>query len=164
MLTTTLLAAAEEPTRGWGGPIALGIAIAIYIAGATIHYNYRERRGLPSPTGEGDTDFGVNPQVTVVSDTDDTSRDTTGWWGRIVERDGRRVRAAGPPPDRDEAVHLDLVDEEPETIEDAIGRMLDRGCPYAEIVRQVMDEFEVSEATAKRRIRDVRAERIAAAS
>ncbi|MFI6160407.1 hypothetical protein ACIA59_10705 [Micromonospora haikouensis] len=171
MLTTTmlLLAADAEPTRGWGGPIALVLVVAVYVAGATIHAHFRTREN-PSPTGDGDTDSGVNPQVTEVSDTADTDRDT-GWWGRIVEVGGRRVRATDAPrPDRDADVDLDLEDDdegeqdEPETIEDVIGKMLDRGHQYAEIVRQVMDEFEVSEATAKRRIRDVRAERIAAAS
>ncbi|MFF0721360.1 hypothetical protein [Micromonospora sp. NPDC003816] len=158
------LAAAAEATRGWGGPVALLVVAVLYIAGATIHYGWLEKRGaLPSPADDGDIDSGVKPQVSEVSDTDDTGRDT-GWWGRIVERDGRRVRAAEPAQERDEELDLELVDEEPATPEDVIGRMLDRGHPYAEIVRQVMDEFEVSEATAKRRIRDVRAERIAAAS
>ncbi|WP_431892634.1 hypothetical protein [Micromonospora haikouensis] len=169
MLTTITLAAAEEPARGWGGPIALAIVAAVYIAGATIHHHLRSRED-PSPTGEGDTGSGVKPQVTQVSDTSDTDRDT-GWWGRIVEVGGRRVRATDAPrPARDADVDLDLEDdeegedEEPESIEDVIGKMLDRGHQYAEIVRHVMEEFEVSEATAKRRIRDVRAERIAAAS
>ncbi|TDC42101.1 hypothetical protein [Micromonospora sp. KC213] len=169
MLTTTIAAAAaDEPSRGWGGPIALGVVIIIYITGATLHDWYRRSRGLPSPTDDVDTDAGVNAQVSAVSDTDDTDRDT-GWWGRIVEVGGRRVRAAETRllEVRDAEVDLDLdgtEPEEPETIEDVIGTMLDRGHAYAEIVRLVMEEFEVSEATAKRRIRDVRAERIAAAS
>ncbi|WP_431895899.1 hypothetical protein [Micromonospora haikouensis] len=177
MLTTTVLlaAAAEEPARGWGGPIALAAVAAVYIAGATLHHHFRTRED-PSPTGEGDSGSGVKPQVTQVSDTSDTDRDT-GWWGRIVEVGGRRVRTAdGPAPTRDTDVDLDLdgddaegeedegEEDEAESIEDVIGKMLDRGHQYAEIVRQVMEEFEVSEATAKRRIRDVRAERIAAAS
>lgn len=76
------------------------------------------------------------------------------------------MRAAGPARDANEDVDLDGEGEpeEPATIEEVVGAMLDRGHPYAEIVRSIMDEFEVSEATAKRRIRDVRAERIAAAS
>ncbi|WP_036374345.1 PqqD family protein [Micromonospora sp. ATCC 39149] len=171
MLTTITLAAADEPTRGWGGPIALAIVAAAYIAGATLHDWWRRTRQDPSPTGDGDTESGVKPQVTQVSDTSDTDRDT-GWWGRIVEVGGRRVRTAdGPEPTRDTDVDLDLdgddaedEEDEAESIEDVIGKMLDRGHPYAEIVRSIMEEFEVSEATAKRRIRDVRAERIAAAS
>jgi hypothetical protein len=155
--------AAESSSRGWGGPIALLVAVAAFTLFIGLHWLWKQHRGLPSPTGRGDTEPGVNPQFNAVSDTDDTDRDTS-WWGRIIEQDGRRVRAAGPPPERDEELDLDLVDEEPETAEDVIGRMLDRGHPYVEIVRAVMDEFEVSEATAKRRIRDVRAERIAQAS
>ncbi|MCX4470433.1 PqqD family protein [Micromonospora sp. NBC_01655] len=168
LTTTTLLAAAEEPSRGWGGPIALAIVAAVYIAGATIHHHVRSRQD-PSPTGEGDTGVSVKPQVSTVSDTDDTDRDTD-WWGGIAEVGGRRIRVYGPAPTagREADVDLDQDDEEeedePETIEAVIGKMLDRGHQYAEIVRHVMEEFEVSEATAKRRIREVRAERIAAAS
>ena len=138
-------AATTEPHRGWGGPVAILIAVAAFIAFATLHDVWMRRRDLPSPTGE-----------------DDTDRDTTPWWGRIIERDGRRVRAAEPAGDADEDVESEP--EEPATIEEVVGMMLDRGHPYAEIVRSIMEEFEVSEATAKRRIRDVRAERIAAAS
>ncbi|MEU4777454.1 hypothetical protein [Micromonospora sp. NPDC023633] len=169
MLTTTLLAAAEEPQRGWGGPIALGIVVVVWIAGATLHDWWMRTRGLPSPTEGDDPDISVNAQVSAVSDTDDTGRDT-GWWGRLITLpDGRRVRSIAPaavPVDEEEDLDLDGAqdEEEPATIEDVIGTMLDRGHPYATVVRHVMDEFEVSEATAKRRIRDVRAERIAAAS
>lgn len=160
------LAEAAQSQRGWGGPVALLIAVVAFLAFAGLHYAWHERRGLPSPTEDGDTDTGVNTQVSEVSDTDDTDHDT-GWWGRIVEVGGRRVRAGGPAP-RDPVVDValdedDEPEEEPATIEEVVATMLDRGHPYAEIVRHVMDEFEVSEATAKRRIRDVRAERIAAA-
>ncbi|MEU5945151.1 hypothetical protein ABZ793_06260 [Micromonospora sp. NPDC047465] len=168
MLTTMTLAAAEEPSRGWGGPIALGLVLAVYIAGATLHDWWMRTRGLPSPTDGDDPGVSVNPQVSAVSDTDDTGRDT-GWWGRLITLpDGRRVRSTAPAALVDEELDLDLDgaqdEEEPATIEDVVGTMLDRGHPYAEIVRAIMEEFEVSEATAKRRIRDVRAERIAAAS
>ncbi|GIJ42631.1 hypothetical protein Vwe01_59560 [Micromonospora andamanensis] len=158
-----LTLAAETSSRGWGGPVALLVAVGAFVLFIGLHWLWMQHRGIPSPSGRGDTGSGVKPQVSSVSDTDDTDRDT-GWWGRIVERDGRRVRATAPPPNRDDEVDLDLVDEEPESIEDAVGRMLDQGHPYMEIVRQVMDEFDVSEATAKRAIRDVRAERIAQAS
>ncbi|MFY1658590.1 hypothetical protein [Micromonospora sp. WMMD1274] len=159
MLTTTIAAAAtEEPGRGWGGPIALAIVAAIYIAGATLHYMWRERRGLPSPTDEDDTGTGVNAQVSAVSDTDDTDRDT-GWWGRIVEHRGRRIRVDELPRDHD--VDLDLADpgSAPETLETAVDRMDRQGVQYMDIVRRVMEVYGVSEATAKRRIREVRAVR-----
>ncbi|RGC68408.1 hypothetical protein C5N14_13560 [Micromonospora sp. MW-13] len=164
MLTTTaLLAAAEEPSRGWGGPVALAIVAAVYIAGATIHHHVRSRQD-PSPTGEGDTGVSVKPQVSTVSDTDDTDRDTD-WWGGIAEVGGRRIRVYGPAPTagREADVDLDLdgddEQDEPETIEDVIDRLDFRGVPYAEIVATVMGEFRVSESTAKRRIRDARAAR-----
>ncbi|MEU4594386.1 hypothetical protein [Micromonospora aurantiaca (nom. illeg.)] len=160
MLTTTIAAAAaEEPARGWGGPIALAIVAVVYIAGATLHYGWRERRGLPSPAEDGDTDTGVNAQVSPVSDTDDTDRDTKPWWGEIIDRHGRRVRVSTEPGPRDEDVDVDLggEDEEEPTVEDVIVRLERQGLPYMEIVRHLMDGFEVSEATAKRRIREVRA-------
>ncbi|RLK13341.1 hypothetical protein DER29_4359 [Micromonospora sp. M71_S20] len=170
MLTSTaLLAAAEEPSRGWGGPIALGLVLAVYITGATLHDWWLRTHEAPSPTEEDDPGVSDPAQVSAVSDTDDTDRDTGGWWGRLITLpDGRRVRSTAPTAPVDEELDLDLDGdqdkEEPATIEDVIGTMLDRGHQYAEIVRHVMEEFEVSEATAKRRIRDVRAERIAAAS
>lgn len=158
MLTTLTIAAAAEPSRGWGGPIALGIVAAIYVAGATLHHHFRE----PRSPAEGDTPgVRVNTQVSAVSDTDDTDADT-GWWGRIVERNGRRVRAAGPPAeDVDEELDLDL--EGAETMEDAIVRLEGQGSSYMEIVRHLVDEHRVSESTAKRAIRTVRAERANAA-
>ncbi|WKU03766.1 hypothetical protein [Micromonospora sp. HUAS LYJ1] len=166
--TVLLAAAADEPTRGWGGPIALGIVGVIYVTAVTLHDRWLRRD--PSPTEGGDPDTGVNAQVSAVSDTDDTTRDT-GWWGRIVEVDGRRVRAGErKPAPADPEVDVDLDDvaedepEEQETVEEVIGTMLDRGHGYADIVRTIQEEFDISEATAKRRIRDVRAERIAAAS
>lgn len=150
--------AAQEPQRGWGGPVALLIAVAAFIALATLHDAWMRRRGLPSPTEGDDPDDGVNPQVGSVSDTSDTAGDP-GWWGRIVERGGRRVRVAAPPADDD----VDLaLDDEPETLEEAVARLDAEGVPYAEIVRRVMADFRVSESTAKRRIRDSREARSAA--
>lgn len=155
------LAATQEPARGWGGPVAILIAVAIFIAFAALHYTWQERRGLPSPTEEDAPDTGVNSQVSVVSDTDDTGRDTS-WWGRIVERDGRRVRIDERAP-RDEELDLALEeDEQAETLEEAVDRMDRQGIAYAEIVRTVMATYRVSESTAKRRIRDSREARAAA--
>ncbi|WP_416902777.1 hypothetical protein [Micromonospora echinospora] len=160
----TVIAAADEPSRGWGGPIALLIVVIVYVTGATIHAHFMPDED-PSPTERGARGVSVKQQVRAVSDTDDTTPDTD-WWGRIVNIGGRRVRVYDQPAadgEVDVALDDDEADEE-ETIEDVIAGMLDRGHQYAEIVRHVMEEFEVSEATAKRRIRDVRAERIAAAS
>ncbi|MEK8108637.1 hypothetical protein NKG94_34375 [Micromonospora sp. M12] len=84
--------------------------------------------------------------------------------GRLITLpDGRRARTHAAAENVDEAEEeLDVI--EPETEEDAVTRMLDGDVQYAEIVRRLMADFRISEATAKRRIRDVRAERIAAAS
>lgn len=151
--------AAQDAPRGWGGPIALLVAAAIFVAYATLLDAWQRRREVHSPT-EGDAPgVRVTPQARSVSDTDDTEPDT-GWWGRIVVRNGKRIRASGPA--------VEVVDEEldlalEETLEDAIARMEDEGVAYMEIVRQVMDEHRVSESTAKRAIREVRAERTQAA-
>ncbi|OKI47245.1 hypothetical protein A6A27_10375 [Micromonospora sp. CB01531] len=149
--------AAAEPSRGWGGPVALLIAAVVFVAFATLHDVWM-RRGLPSPTEGDDTDGGDTSQVSSVSDTDDTDRDTS-WWGRIAEVGGRRVRVDQEP--RDEALDLDLEDEKPESLEEAVDRMDRQGVPYVEIVRRVMADYQVSESTAKRRIRDSREARSA---
>lgn len=152
-------AAEQAATRGWGGPVALAIVAAVYIAGVTLHHHFR---GPHSPTEGDGPGVRVTPQVSSVSDTDDTKRDT-GWWGRVITLpDGRRARAHAAE-DVDDEVDVDL-DDESETEEEAVARMLDDDVQYAEIVRCLRADFRVSEATAKRRIRDVRAERIAAAS
>jgi len=162
MLTTLTLAAAEAPTRGWGGPIALAIVVVVYVTGVTLHQTYLQSHEGPSPTEEGTPSVSVKPQVKAVSDTDDTSRDT-GWWGRLTTLpDGRRVRVTGPVDEVDVDLddEPDEDDEEEETIEDVIDRLDYRGVPYVEIVASVMSEFRVSESTAKRRIRDARAARV----
>lgn len=154
------LAATQEPARGWAGPVAILIATAVFIGFATLHDAWMRRRDLPSPAEGDDTGGGVKAQASAVSDTDDTDRDT-GWWGRIVERGGQRIRVDERPP-RDEDLDLDLEeDEEAETLEEAVGRMDRQGIPYAEIVRTVVASYRVSESTAKRRIRGSREARSA---
>lgn len=170
------LAAAQEAPRGWGGPVAILAAVVVFYLFATTHQRIRDARRTPSPTPRGGRGVRVKPQVRSVSDTDNTTPDTTDdtdaetdWWGRIVEVGGRRFRQArqimrtGALDDEDdEFEHADddvdlALDDEPETMEEAIARMDEAGVPYAEIVRAVMRDYEVSESTAKRRIRDVRA-------
>ncbi|MEW2442769.1 hypothetical protein [Micromonospora marina] len=152
------LAEAAEPQRGWGGPIALLVGVAAFLAFAGLHYWWQERKGLPSPTDDDDTDLGVNEQVSAVSDTDDTDRDTNPW-GRIVNRGGRRVRVYDTG--RDGELDLDLTELNPETPEEAADRMDREGVPYMEIVRTVMADYRVSESSAKRAIRDSRRARSA---
>ncbi|WP_431976196.1 hypothetical protein [Micromonospora haikouensis] len=168
MLTTITLAAAAEPDRGWGGPIALAIVAAIYVAGATIHAHFRSTED-PSPTAGGDTGRGVTAQVSAVSDTDDTDADTGGWWGRIATVGGRRVRVvddvdedqAAAAEDQDDDRDGDQDDEDEPTIGEVIDRLEGQGWGYMAVVRHVMDEFEVSESTAKRAVREAREARAA---
>lgn len=157
MLTMTL-AAAAEPTRGWGGPIALALVAALYVAGATLHHHYR---GPHSPTEGDDPGIRINAQVRSVSDTGDTDRDT-GWWGKVFTLpDGRRVRRASPVDEMvDDELDLALDGEQPETMDAAAAQMVADDRPYMEIVRHLMDEYGVSESTAKRAIRTVRALRL----
>lgn len=150
-----ILAAAAEPSRGWGGPVALLIVAAVYVTGATLHQSWMERRDLPSPTEEDDPSVAVSPQVGVVSDTDDTNDGSLR--GPIIERGGRRVRVYYKEEGDGGEVDLDLGGDEPETLEEAVARLDRQGVAYAEIVRRVMADYGVSESTAKRRIRDVRA-------
>ncbi|XTZ18204.1 hypothetical protein ACQSSU_12920 [Micromonospora echinospora] len=174
MLTTTILAATEEPNRGWGGPVALVVAVAAFYVIISVHHRIqevRERRGNPSPTPPAGRGVSDTTQVRAVSDTDDTARDTepdTGWWGRIVEAGGRRFRVYDQPgaESADEEVDVALDDdedddpeEETETIEDVIDRLEFRGVSYGEIVATLMADFKISESTAKRKIREARAAR-----
>ncbi|MCX5066885.1 hypothetical protein OOJ91_13620 [Micromonospora lupini] len=148
-MTIMLIAASSEPDRGWGGPIALLVAGALFLLFIGIQ-EYRD----PSPTEDEGSGVKVNSQVSSVPDTDDTGRDT-GWFGRIVERGGRRVRVVDELVDDELDLDLD-DDEEPETIEAAVARLVDARQPYMEIVRHLMTVHRVSERTAKRRIREYR--------
>ncbi|MFC4146629.1 hypothetical protein ACFO0M_10210 [Micromonospora mangrovi] len=154
-MTTVLIAADQESSRGWGGPIALLVAVVLFLVVIGVQEHLRPAGGrAPSPTDEGDPDDGVTAQVSEVSDTDDTDRDTSPW-GWIVNRGGRRVRVY-TEPGRDDELDLDLdaaAEQEAETLEDVVDRMEEDGVAYAEIVRRLMADHRVSESTAKRAIR-----------
>jgi hypothetical protein len=165
MLTTTILAAAEEPTRGWGGPIALAVAVGTWYVFISVFHRVQEARGGrrtdPSPTPPAGRGVSDTTQVRAVSDTADTARDT-GWWGRIATVAGKRVRViegTAEPVDEEVDVALDDDEDERETEEDVVDRLDRRGVQYHEIVSTLMADFRISESTAKRRIRDARAAR-----
>ncbi|MBM0275081.1 hypothetical protein [Micromonospora tarensis] len=149
-MTPALLAATSDPDRGWGGPIALLIAIVVFLTVIGIQEYINPEN--PSPTGDQGSGVTANPKVNSVSDTDDTEPDTS-WWGRIRDVGGRRVRVVDEPVD--DELDLDLDDEdEPETVEKAVARMVGERQSYMEIVRHLMTVHRVSESTAKRRIRE----------
>lgn len=195
--TTTIAAATEHATRGWGGPIALLVAVAAFIV---IGYTAERLRPAPetdeiddpSPTPPRGRGVSRDPQVSAVSGEGDTAADTDPdtdedepWYGGIVQIGNQRVRLDGAryralqqvlrtgstrtadeddlddaddeladDDDGEEAVDLD--GDGPETMEQAIARMDADGEQYSDIVRHVMGEYDVSESTAKRRIKAVR--------
>lgn len=175
-------AASAEPSRGWGGPIALVAAYLIFRVGQYV----ATRRGWikidnPSPPPALPTAERVKVQSTVGFTEPEPDEPEEGWWGRIVEVGGHRYRqvrqvmATGShelPPDDDEpdeagedpAIDLALDDEPApegeeergETIEEYIGRALGLGIPYNQIVKVLIDHYGVSRSTAKRRIGEAR--------
>jgi hypothetical protein len=134
-----LTVAAEEVQRGWGGPVALVVACAIFWLFVVVHRKIKnpsppppvgpttkpiaagQRRPRPivaRPEPKSDPDAGLHETVFPGRE----AADDNPWYGRIVEAGGRRFRAAAhiartgesPPPeaprdDFDDA--LDLLDE-----------------------------------------------------
>jgi hypothetical protein len=154
-----LLAAADDPQRGWGGPIAILIAFAVL---GLIHLA-RQRSLGPSPTLTSTSGFSAESQVSAVPDTDDIAPDTDGdWWGRIVTIAGVR-RRVGPGELLDEELvdgEVDLALDEPderevETLEDWVYDNLER-MSYGDIVAGGMQRFKVSRRTVTRRIAEAK--------
>lgn len=95
-----------------------------------------------------------------------------GWRHRLAQ--ARQIAATGThvlpepeiepvPPEDDIDLALDgepEAEQEPaEPIEEYIGRALDLGIPYNQIVKVLIEHYGISRSTAKRRIGEVRAER-----
>lgn len=169
-----LLAATAEPSRGWGGPAALAIAVAIFGAIVWLKSVYDDKIGNHSPTPSRGGEIADRTLYHGEFDTDDTDADTDQpdpWYGRIVTIGGRRMRVvqhilrtgSSPKPAEIEAGPqgdgLDIItDDDPgEPIEEWIARADGRGMTYSEMVRIGVAHYGLSEATVKRRIRDVRA-------
>ncbi|MEU8821786.1 hypothetical protein [Actinoplanes sp. NPDC048796] len=171
-MITVLAVTAAEPRRGWGGPLAILVAFAVIGIMHLIKVR-NENLKTPSPTPPKPLPRGAKTQVSVVSDTDDTDAGT-GWWGSIVDLgDGRRVRrvkavlATGSSrlPEDDEPVDGELVEDdidltldepaEPDSLKAWVAQNLGR-LGYADLVREGMRLWQVSERTVKRRIADER--------
>jgi hypothetical protein len=157
-----LLAVEAATGRGWGHLVGLAIGTVIAVlAYGTVQW-WRDYRGLsPTPPDEDETD--VTPGETVVSDDDDTDLDTaddTDWEGRriITTADGSRVvRYRHHALDvADDGLEDEEVEEGEETRDEMADRLVAGRGNYADWVRELMGAFDISEATAKRAIRDAR--------
>jgi hypothetical protein len=177
-----LLATAAEPARGWGGPIALLAAFLIFrIVVMPAGRWVMSKIGNPSPPPALPTAERVKAQATVGSTSDGSTEPEVGWWGRIVEVGGVRVRQArqvwrtgshelpaaddpdedlniDPDTDPDIDLALDGEEDDDETVEEYIARARGLKLPYNQIVKVIMEYYDLTEATAKYRIRKVDAD------
>lgn len=151
-----LLAVAAE-SGSWAHLIGLLAAVAVAVMGVGTHQWWMHYRD-PSPTPPDDADIDVTPGETDDLTPDDTDGDTapdTGWWGRRVRLpDGSIVVRQPDAVVADDDIDVDLEGEE--TREDMADRLVAGGGSYADWVRGIMGAFDVSEATAKRAIREAR--------
>lgn len=179
-----LAAATAEPSRGWGGPIAILAAFAVFRMLMPGLRRLWDKIQNPSPTPALPTAERVKAKATVgvtPNDTPDTPEPEEGWWGRIVEvgghryRQARQVMATGshelPPDDEPDApaedpeIDLALDDEQedkpdrPETVNEFITRVDTGNVSDGLIASAVMKRYGGSESTARRRIRSVRADK-----
>jgi hypothetical protein len=168
-----MLAAAVEPNRGWGGPVAILVAITLFFA-YTQFRDWRQLRkeiDIPSPTPPWERRRDEDPQVAVgVTDddtTDDTDEDTVNNFGlrRIRLADGsvlkRRAQAVWrtgsselPEPDEAAVEPVDDRDGEGEvggeTRADYADRLVAEPIRYSGAVDAIVRAYGVSERTAKR--------------
>ncbi len=163
----TYLAAGGAAQQGWGGPVAiLAAGAALYL----LHVVMSKIRN-PSPTPPRGAGSREKPQVEAGSDPNDPD-DDPGWWGRIVEVNGVRMRQARQvwktgsaqlPPGPENAPDSDTDDELDLELDDGrepIGQWmlaLDRTVGTNELIRQAAARYRVSETTAKRALRAARA-------
>ena len=170
-------AAVSEP-RSWDGIWALILGA---LGAAVVCWFWRRwREASPSPTAA--LPAGSRPKVQATVGVNTGVKEFG--WGRI-SYEGKRALAQAkqivttgshelPPADEDDIdVPLDDVDGEPsdvsegeslgiEDMDSYIRRELDAEAPYMNIVRACMKYYGVSDATAKRHIRDVREARASA--
>ena len=152
-----MFAVAEASGRGWAHLVALLIAAGVAVIVVSAHRHWDLIRN-PSPTPPGGAEIDVTPGETDDLTPDDTGGDTapdTGWWGRRVRLpDGSVVVRQPDAVVADDDIDVGLEDEE--TREDMADRLVAGGGSYADWVREIMGAFDVSEATAKRAIREAR--------
>lgn len=150
MLYAATEAAARPGLAHLGGLLA-AIVFAALLIGAHQIVTGRVDHSPPPPDGD-DTD--MTPGETGDLTPDDTTGDT-GWWGRRVRLpDGTLVVRQHAADVLDDEIDVDLEDEE--TREEMAERLVLGGGSYADWVREIMNAHDVSEATAKRAIRDAR--------
>lgn len=155
----------DEPNRGWGGMIGLGVAVAVFmlvIRPLYLRYSKIDNPSPPLPRGPR------KGGVTGVSDPD--GRGVTGWLGRVragiaaaghIARTGDSPRHAEPDDYRDPDLDLDLdTPDRGETLEEWVARQVQvDGASDGLIAREGVRLYNVSETTVRRRIRDHRAGR-----
>jgi hypothetical protein len=126
MLTTLAAAAASDDKHGWGYPLALVIATAVFYLATSAHKRWRELKNNPSPTPGQKTLAAVKPQVNRDSDSD-----------------------LGAPAGGGEVVPL-----HPRPVEQFVAARAGTQPPTA-IVREAAATLKVSESTAWRALRGV---------
>jgi hypothetical protein len=159
-----MLLAAETQDPGWAHLVGLMIASAIAFIGVWTHrwwMDYRGHSPTPPDGDEIDVTPGETDDLTPDDTTDDTDRKQWWWRERVPQPDGSiLVRPwhghAADSPVEDDEIDLDLEGGEEETREEMADRLVAGRGNYADWVREIMNAFNVSEATAKRAIRDAR--------
>lgn len=158
------LSAPATDHRSWAWLAAALAAYGLFLLFTPLIRKIR----FPSPPPAIEGVRRTKVQATVgVTDDEPTEPAEVGWWGRIVEVGGVRMRQAKQimatggleepaEDDLDDDVDIPLDDEEQgEKIEEYIARARDLRVPYNQIVKVVVDHYGVSESTAKRRIKEV---------
>lgn len=138
------LAAAAEPSRGWGGPIAIVVALGVFGVIYMVMERLEELRS-PSPPPRPSRVSDENPLLNEGSEPDEPSGvvDRGAYiidYGDGGHRTNVRVRKAGPADNLEDWVRAND------------GRMR-----TADLIRHAQAGWRVSESTVKRVLRRVRA-------
>jgi len=167
-------AAAAEQDRGWGGPVAILIAVGVFFAYTQFREWWQGRREIenPSPTPPGDGVTDEDPQVedgVTGDDTNDGASDDTSWWGQrtrladgsiLVRRAAAVFRTGSSRLPEDDEQPAELVEPEPEGLDEVRGekraefadRLVASPVRYTDAVLAIRHTYQVSESTAKKAI------------